>query len=277
MPQTTRTFAQARHWLLTIPIDSWTAPSVLPRGVVWLRGQQEVGEGTGYAHWQIFASFDKKTRLAGVKAVFAPNAHCEPSRSEAAEAYVFKEDTAVAGTRFELGQKKLVRSSSADWQRVKDLAKSGRVDEIEPDIFVRYYNNLKTIAKDNMKKPDDLDDVCGVWLYGPPGVGKSRRARADYPGAYYKMCNKWWDGYKLEENVVIDDLDLNHKVLGHHLKIWSDRYSYIAEAKGGAMHIRPKKIVVTSNYSIAEIFEEPALRAAIERRFTVIHCPINLF
>ena len=267
---------QARYWLLTIPAQSWS-PSVLPSGVVWLRGQQEVGEGTGYTHWQLFAAFDKKTRLAGVKAVFTNDAHCEPSRSVAAEAYVFKEDTAVAGTRFELGQKKLVRSNAADWQRVKDLAKSGRIDDIEPDIFVRYYNNLKSIAKDNMKKPDDLDDVSGVWLYGPPGVGKSRKARADYPNAYYKMCNKWWDGYKLEENVVIDDLDLNHKVLGHHLKIWSDRYSYIAEAKGGAMHIRPKKIIVTSNYSIAEIFEEPALRAAIERRFTVVHCPINLF
>jgi len=272
-----RTITQARYWILTIPASSWSAPTVLPSGVVWLRGQQEIGEGTGYAHWQLFAAFDKKTRTAGVKTRFTNDTHCEPSRSEAAEAYVFKEDTAVAGTRFELGQKKLNRNNETDWARVKELAKGGKVDEIEPDIFVRYYNNLKSIAKDNMKKPDDLDDVSGIWLYGPPGVGKSRKARADYPNAYYKMCNKWWDGYKLEDNVVIDDLDLNHKVLGHHLKIWSDRYSYIAEAKGGAMHIRPKKIVVTSNYSIAEIFEEPALRAAIERRFTVIHCPINLF
>ena len=271
-----RSYKQARYWLLTIAADKWSIPDELPDGVVWLRGQREQGLESGFIHWQLFAAFAKKVRLARVKAVFGDTAHCEATRSDAAEEYVFKEDSAI-GDRFELGQKKLNRAVSTDWQSVKTLAQQGKLEEIDPDIYVRYYSTLKNIKKDHMVKPPDLDSICGVWYYGPPGVGKSRKAREEYPDAYFKMCNKWWDGYKGEKAVIIDDLDLNHACLGHHLKIWGDRYSFIAEAKGGAMHIRPEWIVVTSNYRIQEIWpNDPALIDAIKRRFITFHIPLMI-
>lgn len=63
-------------------------------------------------------------------------------------------------------------------------------------------------------KVADSDHLRGIWIWGPAGIGKSRKAREDYPGAYPKLCNKWWDGYQGQEYVIMDDIGLDHKCLG---------------------------------------------------------------
>jgi hypothetical protein len=68
----------------------------------------------------------------------------------------------------------------------------------------------------------------------------------------------------------MDDFDCGK--LGHLLKIWADRYPFNAETKGGMLAIRPKKLVITSNYSPDDPkFEWDAEEtAAIKRRFKII-------
>lgn len=282
---------QGRYWIGTINVEhgEWNPPTVLPNNVVWLRGQQERGELEGRLHWQLFAAFNKKVRLASVKAVCG-NGHWEPSRSSAAEAYVFKEDTAIPGTRyyfnfntnfrFELGEKKFNPSSATDWAKLRDLAKAGKISEcldVAPDAAIRHYGALKHIARDFMEKPLDLESCCGIWIYGPPGVGKSHYARQNYEDLYSKMANKWWDGYQGQKSVLIDDFDLSHKVLGHHLKIWADKYSFLAESKGHASHIRPARIIITSNYKPEQVWtEDEALLEAVKRRFYFINIPLRM-
>ena len=39
-----------------------------------------------------------------------------------------------------------------------------------------------------------------------------------------------------------------------HLKNWADLFPFVAETKGGSMLIRPARIVVTSNYTIQQVY-----------------------
>lgn len=270
---------QARHWLLTINDsdsgESWEQPNELPTGIAWLRGQKEIGSDTNRPHWQLFVSFKRAVRLAAVRKCFGTRVHAEPSRSEAAETYVFKDDTAIAGTRFELGSKPFQRNSKTDWDAAKTAAKQGRLDDCPPDVYIKYYRTLKAIAMDNMSKPTDQQDVTGIWIHGPPGTGKSHYARQNYGHSLYlKAQNKWWDGYQGEQYVLLDDLD--SKVLGHHLKIWADKYAFMAECKGSSIQIRPKNFIVTSNYTPEQLFDDPILAQAIRRRFYFINIPMRM-
>jgi len=90
---------QGIYWLLTIPHQHFT-PYPMP-GTTWAKGQLELSE-SGYLHWQIFIAFDSKKSSAQVQRMLGQECHCELSRSEAAEEYVWKDDTCVRGTRFEL-------------------------------------------------------------------------------------------------------------------------------------------------------------------------------
>ncbi len=56
-----------------------------------------------------------------------------------------------------------------------------------------------------------------------------------------------------------------------HLKVWGDHYPFTAEGKGYTLDkIRPKRIIVTSNYRISDIYEDPKDHEPIQRRFKEI-------
>jgi hypothetical protein len=104
-------------------------------------------------------------------------------------------------------------------------------------------------------------------------VGKSYSAREWFPNLFVKNHNKWWDGYSGQPQVLIDDVDHSDaKWIGNFLKIWADKYAFQSETKGGTLTIRPEKLIVTSNYSISELFfADNALFEAISRRFYLIN------
>lgn len=196
-------FMQAQFWLLTIPHADFL-PFKHPN-VSWIRGQLESGNTTSYLHWQLAVRFVRPVRLGCVKSTFGTTCHAEPSRSAAANAYVWKDETRVDGTQFELGEVAFKRNCKADWAAVLDNAKRGRFDDIPPDIVVRHYGNLRRIASDHsVPVAIEREAVC---YWGRTGAGKSRRAWEEASLQAYPKDprTKFWDGYRGQKHVVVDE------------------------------------------------------------------------
>lgn len=161
----------ARFWIGTL--WDWAPPETLPTACNNLRGQREVCPTSGREHHQVVAGFQRAVRLAFVKRVVG-DGHWEVCRSVAARAYVWKDETAVAGSRFELGALAMRRNESADWDAVRAAAIAGDLSTIPSDIFVRYYSSLSRISSDHATPLGVEKQVAVFW--GPTGTGKSRRA-----------------------------------------------------------------------------------------------------
>lgn len=234
---------------------------------IW--GHEGLGEGKT-EHFQGFCKFLKPIRLTGLKKI-SGRVHWERTYADdlANIKYCSKEDPKPMESGVRPVFKDNGEREKERWDEIWESAARNEIMEIPSRVRVTSYGNIKTIAKDFMKKPADLPGVCGEWLHGLPGEGKSHTAREENPDAYFKNATIWWDGYQGEDVAILDDVDKYHVRLGYHLKIWADRYSFVAETKGSAIHIRPKKIVVTSQYTIEDIWEDEETRAALNRRFKV--------
>lgn len=266
---------KARFWLLTIPHADFTP--FLPANTVWIKGQLERGSATGYLHWQLIVAFPQQQRLAGVRRIFGERAHCEPSRSAAADEYVWKMDTRVDGTQFELGQKPFRRNNSKDWESIRESAKCGRLEDIPADVFVQHYRSLRTISAD-YAEPVALERNVTV-LWGPTGVGKSRRAWELAGSDAYPKCpnSKFWDGYRGHSNVVIDEF--RGRIDISHLLRWLDRYPVLVEIKGSSTVLRAQNIWITSNLDPRQWYPDldQLTLDALMRRLNIIYCPMNLY
>lgn len=231
---------------------------------------KEVAPETGTEHLQAFIYFKNAKSFSAAKAVLGHRAHLEIAKGTIDQNYRYCSkggNFATWGTR-PMSQVEKGEANKQRYEAAWALAKSGDFEKIDGDIRVNSYRTLKEIHKDYMPRVDDASDVTGYWIFGEAGVGKSRTARDRFPVFYPKLANKWWDGYQGEEAVILDDLDPdNAKYIAGHLKLWSDRYSFLAETKGGAKRIRPKYFCVTSQYSIAECFSDEKVVAALSRRF----------
>lgn len=89
-----------------------------------------------------------------------------------------------------------------------------------------------------------------IIYYGETGSGKSRTASELCSGqsVYYKPQGDWWDGYRGQDNVIIDDF-YGWMRYDEILRI-CDRYPHQVPIKGGFKEFVAKRIFFTSNEPI---------------------------
>lgn len=263
--------SKARNYCFTI--NNWTEDDKQGlreiKGVKYVVFGDEVGS-SGTPHLQGTICFRSPRHFPAVSKLL-PRAHVEVCRDVGGSIRYCKKD----GKYEEMGVEPEKNGGDKLTERIaknKRLLENTLKESLENgDVGLLQVPLLKKAKYIIAQEGDAVatEDVRGVWYFGPPGAGKSHRARTEYPDAYIKAQNKWWDGYTGQSAVILDDLDTD--VLGHYLKIWADKWPCSGEVKGGTVPLKHQVFVVTSNYDVDELFKEEHMRNAVFRRFKIHH------
>lgn len=236
---------------------------------------KEIGKKCGTPHLQGMSnSFDAKTLSAFKKWMGSDKVHAEPLRSiKEAMDYCRKD-----GIYYESGVRPMTkeeqgRKGKEFWDHQLHLSKTGRIDMCDSEVQIKYGGRLDKIwAKEQSKYRLRDVETKHIWLWGETGSGKSRPVRERYPLLFDKGFDKWWDHYNGEEVVLIEEVHPSHgKDMVTFFKRWMDRYSFKAEGKGvGAVAIRPKLVVLTSNYRLDNVWVDDRELRPLRRRLEEI-------
>jgi len=226
---------------------------------------------SGTPHLQGYIHYSTNVPMSRVKKDLSTRAHVERRMGTVSEAADYcKKD----GNFFENGS--IPRDTKDRWADIMQLAQAGKMTQIMEDYPAIYILHQAKLEALNTTPPDKLDPDLQShfeWWYGPTGTGKSHQIWTQYPIHYDKQINKWWDGYKHEDVVVIEEADPKKcEHMAYFFKRWMDRYPFQAEIKGATLpQIRPKKIIVTSNYTLQECFPNKEDYEPLKRRIKEVH------
>lgn len=238
----------------------------------------------GVEHLQGFMLLEKKMRLTELKKI-DPISHFEHMKGTIQQNYDYctKDDKAP----IEFGEKPKFENNGererSRWHDARQAAAERRWGDVDDQIYVSHLRNLKQIGAEQAQTGRVLEKTCGLWLYGVPHSGKSYDARNKYSlgGEPYikEDLDKWFDNYDGQDTILLEDVDpdmCKQPAAAQKLKVWCDVYPHPVAVKGSMLNnIRPRRFIITSNFSIEECF--PNLHGdaldALKRRFKIVHYP----
>lgn len=243
-----------------------------------------------------------------IKSIFANSAYCKKT----GDYWEFK----IPGYTFRI-PKQINNKNKQElkYKEAIELAIDDKYDQIDPKILITHQHSIKNIKylfnKNYVERNLLLGSKYGnffknhfLFLHGSTGTLKSYNAHKIntliykfllhynktnnleppnkflWETPYIKDTNKWWQNYKYEKVVIVEEVDNDFCMRNaSRIKKWIDQYYFPAEIKGSdANLIRPEFIIFTSNYTIEECFTDINSQKKskelepIMRRF----CTINL-
>ncbi|UOF79816.1 rep protein [Circoviridae sp.] len=240
---------------------------------VYLIAGDEVGS-SGTPHIQGYVVFSKSTRLSKVSKLL-PRAYIAVAKGTSEENRTY---CSKGGKFEEYGNcpndcRITSDSNLAMWQHAYDLARANRIEDIRPDLQIRFIRAFERIRDRDMVPPVINDKLYNFWIYGPTGLGKTKFVFDNFPDHFKKLKNKWWDNYKGQQVVCMQEFGKKHEMLSEHLKEWADHYPFNCERKGSCCEINFKCLIITSNWAIEEIWQDENVVEPLLRRFRVYRVP----
>lgn len=213
---------------------------------------------TGTPHLQGYCILSRRCNLSHVRNLLGSRLHLEIARGTprqnrlyCSKAGNFTESGTLPGRTAGKSRDEL----AGEFKSAVGSGAGGLVSFSESNPGCWYFSGHNLLRNSlAIAQPVDRPLIQVEWVYGEPGVGKSRYAHDALPDAYIKEPRtKWWNGYLLQKTVIIDDfaaggIDLNH------LLRWFDRYKCLVENKGGMVPLHADHFIVTSNFHPVDVY-----------------------
>jgi len=250
--------------------------------------QLEQGEGTQRYHIQGWLSTHHQCVFRTVHAIFPEEAKAWVRKARGTPQqcwdYCTKDDTRVDGP-WTKGERPVGAGKRNDLKDFVEAAKGlatgdmtlKQLEEDHVPIEARYMKYFDRVV--TREQPDRSRPTLCTLAYGPPATGKTtglrRRAEEEYPGAeiYYlplkehDQSNQWWDMYKGQEVIIIEDASPGFMKQEYFLRL-IDRTPLLVQTKGNYRKFLGRHVYISSNYSLDGLF--PFTNPAVSRRITTI-------
>ena len=276
--------SRARGWCFTINNFTEEEKNHVTAAILSAKygiAETEHTDGDGTPHIQGYIYFDYQRSFNVVKDIIGQRAHLEPAKGNPQQNYDYcsKENTVFAMK--DLPKKGLKPSFLEKLKDIDELSMDQFEDKY-PEFFFYNFERIQKIKTRHQKR--SAKDFSGdlkaknYWLWGEPGVGKTRWAGLQVPPneIYDKLDEKWWDNYDPDVHrlVLFDEITPQppESQLPRLILRWADRKPFTAAVKGSVSLIEPRKyfFIITSNFKPEEIFTKEIQTRAIYRRFNVI-------
>lgn len=253
-----------RHLCFT----AWAEPVDNSDKLYYLGWAKEEATTTKTEHWQGVAHSKKPMRITGWKKLLQVAMHCEEQQGTNDQAIAYFKNPERHNKQPYL---QLYERGSPSSQGMR--GKTGiqiPVQEIRSKMMVtplyRMMEEAETVEEmiaiekiGRYIKPVDVTRQV-VWLWGPPGNGKTWMATHKYGENYYKYNGKldpkeFFNGYQEQEIVIFDDLKpWSTNIQG--LLTWLDHYPNIVNIKNGFCRWMATTVIVTSIYSPEQFWQK---------------------
>ncbi len=266
---------ESKNWCLTdFEILDWPEIWNKTAGVIrYIAWGEETCPKTKKKHYQVWLQLHKKKTLGGVKRlVGSKQIHLEACRGDEFENDVYCKKDGKHWTRGEF----ITQGQRTDLEGIKGMIKEGKsMMEVAEDNFEAYCKYNRAFEKFEQmvvqEKTKEFRHVEVTVIKGPTGTNKTRTAVESSPNDYYKIQGdelQWWDGYKQEKTLVIDEYD-NQVNLTKLLGIL-DGYQLRLPVKGGFTYANWTKVFITTNLEEMHIQAKKEHQAALKRRITSV-------